>query len=127
MTENIFLSTKYLSNRNAPPQWRGITTNTTRGIKMKKLLLIGIILLLTGCASSPWGSATSGGASYTYSHTTADGDTCTVQTTSARDIAGGTISIDQDCTLTAGAADATGVSESISAINGLVKRLPLTQ
>ena len=65
---------------------------------MFRYLIILFALAMTGCATSPYGTATSGGANYSYTKTQA-GD-CQITINSARDIAGGIIAIANDCTVT---------------------------
>lgn len=92
---------------------------------MKSLLLISILLVslatLTGCATSPFGTATSGGANYSYSRTAA-GD-CTVTINSAREIAGAQLMIDQNCSVTVTAQQAGG-ADALRVIGDLVGKIP---
>ncbi len=85
---------------------------------MKILLLIPI--LLTGCASSPWGTATSGGANYSYTKT-AEG--CNITINSARDVAGGNLTIGEDCSVSVTADTAGGAGKAIDVIGSLVGKI----
>jgi len=77
-------------------------------------------MTLTGCATSPNGTATSGGANYSYTKT-ADGG-CQITINSARDVAGGALTISNDCTVTVTTASAGG-SQAIDVIGQLVGKL----
>ena len=88
---------------------------------MKKLLIIlSVSLALTGCATSPYGTATSGGANYSYTKTPDGG--CQITINSARDIAGGELLIDNDCSVTVTAQQAGG-SDAIRVIGELVGKI----
>lgn len=91
---------------------------------MKKLKLIAILvassLVLVGCATSPFGTATSGGANYTYSKT-ADGS-CQIAINSARDIAGANLTIGNDCSVIV-EAESAGGANAIEVIGNLVDKL----
>jgi len=84
-----------------------------------KYLLLSSILVLTGCATSPWGTATSGGANYSYTKTK---DGCMITINSARDIAGGSITIGNDCSVSVSAAQAGG-AKALDVINQLVGKI----
>ncbi len=77
-------------------------------------------LALTGCATSPFGTATSGGANYSYTKTAA-GD-CQITINSARDIAGANLAIAKDCAVTVTAEQAGG-TEAIRVIGELVSKI----
>ena len=87
---------------------------------MKISLVVFPLLLLTGCATSPYGTATSGGANYSYTKTPDGG--CQITINSARDIAGGELLIDKDCTVTVTTAGAGG-SQAIEVIGALVGKI----
>lgn len=86
---------------------------------MKTLLMIFLVAVLSGCAFSPLGNVADGGAVYRYEKT-AEG--CVVEITSARDVAGGTISIGNDCTLTT-KAEAVSGGNALAVIDALVSKL----
>jgi hypothetical protein len=96
------------------------TGQTERGIKMKPLIVAAVTIALTGCATSPFGTATSGGANYTYTETAA-GD-CTVTINSARDIAGANLSITDGCNLNV-TAESAGGADAIRVIGDLVDKI----
>jgi hypothetical protein len=86
-----------------------------------KLLLVSLVTIaLSGCATSPFGSAASGGANYSYTKTSA-GD-CQVTINSARDIAGATLSIGETCNLSV-TAESAGGSDAIRVIGDLVDKI----
>lgn len=87
----------------------------------KSLILLPVMLAIAGCATSPFGTATSGGANYSYSKT-ADGD-CSVTINSAREIAGATLSISNDCGVTVSADSANGAA-ALGVISNLVNKIP---
>lgn len=68
---------------------------------------------LTGCAISPYGSAASGGANYTYSKTP---DGCSITINSAREVSGAALEIGNDCSVSV-TADSTSGSRAIEVIN----------
>lgn len=87
---------------------------------MKSVIAICIALIgmsLPGCAISDWGSAGTGGAVYEYQHITAGGDSCTLRITSARNVAGGDITIGPDCELDSRADDAGGAYSALERIS----------
>lgn len=85
---------------------------------MKILLLVFLSLLtLSGCATGPLGTSTSGGANYVY----ANGD-CQIGVNSARELIGVSVEITENCALKVTAEDAG--SEAMDVINGLVEKLP---
>jgi hypothetical protein len=86
---------------------------------MKYIILIAMVLI-SGCATSPYGTATSGGANYRYSKT-ADGD-CAITINSARDIAGATIAIGNDCSVDV-IAEQAGGTDAIRVIGELVGKI----
>jgi hypothetical protein len=86
---------------------------------MKTLIAI-LVLILTGCATSPFGSAASGGANYSYTRT-ADGG-CQVTVNSARDITGATLSIGDTCNLSV-TAESAGGADAIRVIGELVDKI----
>ena len=90
---------------------------------IKKIILFVVLFATTGCASSPFGNVASGGASYTYQHVKGD-ESCSVQVTSARDVAGGVLDIGKDCTVKTSASTAGGASEAMGIIKALIGRLP---
>lgn len=87
---------------------------------MRLLLPIALLITITGCATSPYGTATSGGANYSYSRTAA-GD-CQVTINSAREIAGAELLIDNNCSVTVTAQQAGG-SDAIRVISELVGKI----
>lgn len=87
---------------------------------MKYLAAIIIMSTLTGCATSPFGSAASGGANYSYSKT-ATGD-CQVTINSARDIAGANLTIGNDCSVSV-TAESAGGADAIKVISDLVGKI----
>ncbi len=87
---------------------------------MRKILLLIPILLITGCASSPWGTATSGGANYSYTKT-AEG--CNITINSARDVAGGNLTIGENCSVSVTAENAGGAGKAIDVIGSLVDKI----
>ncbi|TVO75148.1 hypothetical protein [Sedimenticola selenatireducens] len=87
---------------------------------MKTLMIMISTLSLTGCATSPFGTAASGGANYAYQKTAA-GD-CVVTINSARDIAGGTLMIEDDCKVTV-SADTAGGAAAMKLISDLVGKI----
>lgn len=86
----------------------------------KTLLLIAAMLTLTGCATSPFGTATTGGANYTYT-STADG-ACQITINSARDVTGGELLIDSDCSVSVAAQNA-GSQDALRVIGDLVGKI----
>ena len=84
------------------------------------LMLVLILAMLTGCATSPLGTATSGGANYSYSKTST-GD-CQVTINSARDIAGANLTIGNDCSVSV-AAESAGGADAIKVISDLVGKI----
>ena len=89
-------------------------------------LLLGLTIapLCVGCASAPFGNASAGGAVYRYSHTTAEGALCSVEISSAREVASGTINVGPECTMTTEAENLGGSAEAFATIRALVGRLP---
>lgn len=77
------------------------------------------MLFISGCAMSPLGKVADGGAIYRYEK---QANGCKVEIISARDIAGGSITIDEQCKLTT-KADSAGGGEAIKAVSDLVKML----
>lgn len=86
---------------------------------MKLLLALAAGLLLSGCATSPFGTATSGGANYAYNK---QGDNCTITINSAREISGGVLKINEDCSVEVNA-DTAGGSQALKVIEGLVGKI----
>lgn len=78
------------------------------------------LVLLTGCATSPFGTATTGGANYTYTRT-ADGG-CQITINSARDVTGGELLIDSDCSVSVTAQNA-GSQDALRVIGDLVGKI----
>lgn len=78
-----------------------------------------IAISLTGCATSPYGTATSGGANYSYTKT-ADG--CQITINSAREIAGANLQITKDCSVTVSAEQADG-NQAMGVISELVGKI----
>lgn len=72
---------------------------------MKTIIALLLSVMLTGCALSPYGAASSGGANYTYSKT-AEG--CSITINSARDVSGVDLLIDEDCSVAVTANSAGG-------------------
>lgn len=106
-------------------------TATIKGNAMYRFMILAVVIFLTGCASSPWGNSSSGGANYSYEKTinATTGDTvCRVTVNSARDVAGGNIRVGKDCQLTAGAEQTAGVVEGLAAgiavMNNLIDKIP---
>lgn len=89
---------------------------------MKQLLLIAT-LLLSGCAVSDFGRASSGGAVYHYSSIKADGSRCELKITSARTVSGGNIKIDENCQLVSEADDAGGAKEALNKIGEIISEV----
>lgn len=85
------------------------------------ILLITTLTIISGCATSPYGTATSGGANYSYSKTAA-GD-CTVTINSAREIAGASLTITDQCKVTVTADSANGAA-AMNVINSLIGKIP---
>lgn len=86
---------------------------------MKYTILLCLVLL-TGCATSPFGTATTGGANYTYTRT-ADGG-CQITINSARDVTGGELLIDSDCSVAVSAQNA-GSQDALRVIGDLVGKI----
>lgn len=87
---------------------------------MKYMIALVLMGLLTGCATSPFGSATSGGANYSYTKTE-KGD-CQVTINSARDIAGANLMIGNDCSVSV-TAESAGGTDAIRVIGELVGKI----
>lgn len=88
------------------------------------ILVLSLVLLLSSCANSGFGTAYSGGAVYKYSHVMADGSSCTVDINSARDIAGGSLKVDERCQLISKAEDTSGIAATAGVFNALVSKIP---
>lgn len=86
--------------------------------------LLVLVIITSGCTTSPDGRAAAGGAVYSYSHTLADGSSCRVDITSARDVSGGAIEVGEDCSLRTQAESTSGIDGSLGVINELVKKIP---
>lgn len=78
-------------------------------------------LMLSGCAVSDFGKASSGGAVYRYESVKADGASCVLEITSARRVSGGDIDIDKDCQLKSRADDAGGARDALNKIAEIVQ------
>jgi len=88
---------------------------------MKYAVLL-IFPFLFGCATDQWGSkVTPGAAVYSYTKT-ADG--CDIRITSAREVAGGNVLIDDSCSLTVEAEKVDGAGGWSSIIGALINRIP---
>ena len=84
------------------------------------IVLLTATSLLGGCATSPWGEATSGGAVYRYEKTQ---EGCTLTMTTARDVAaGGDVLID-DCNVTVTVEGMSGSNTALAVIQSLVHQL----
>lgn len=70
-----------------------------------KLIFAIMLATLSGCALSPYGAVSSGGANYTYSKT-AEG--CSITINSARDVSGVDLMIEEDCSVSVTANNAGG-------------------
>lgn len=68
-----------------------------------------IVVALTGCATSRFGDQSGAGAVYRYTKTSPDGYSCSVEITSGREVAAGSIAID-DCDLAADADDLDAIT-----------------
>ena len=68
-----------------------------------------LALALSGCATSRFGDESGAGAVYRYTKTSPDGYSCTVEITSGREVAAGSIAID-DCDLAADADDLDAIT-----------------
>lgn len=86
-----------------------------------KYLVILAALLLSGCAVSDFGRASSGSAIYRYESIKTDGSKCVLEITSARTVSGGDVDIDKDCQLKSRADDAGGAKEAINKIAEIVQ------
>lgn len=94
---------------------------------IKGIFVLIVISLLYGCsASSLIGEAKTGGAVYDYQHTNADGSSCKVNGTSAKEVPGVTIKITKNCELTVEAHGSAPLGDALGAIRGLVDRMPDT-
>lgn len=94
---------------------------------MKLAILAVSTLFLAGCAAtSQWGEAKTGGAVYSYSHT-ANGETCDINITSAREVIGVDVSVASDCTITTTTNHSSSAQDVIGVIGGLVNRIPEAQ
>ena len=91
----------------------------------KYLFIVAILILLlilTGCATGSDGRFVgAGGGSYEYKRTLADNSTCEVSVVSGRDITGGVLTIDKDCTVTSKADTTQGAVQSLQVISDTVK------
>jgi uncharacterized protein YceK len=87
---------------------------------MKILMLSLMLVILSGCATSPFGTAASGGANYSYTKTPEGG--CQVTINSARDIAGANLAIGNDCSVSV-TAESAGGSDAIRVIGELVGKI----
>ena len=85
-----------------------------------RVILVGLIFLLSGCAISDFGRASTGGAVYHYSSVKSDGSSCSLKITSARVVSGGNIKIDKDCQLESEADDAGGAKEALNKISEII-------
>jgi len=83
-----------------------------------------IIVFLSGCADSRFGSARSGGAVYEYAHRGSDGSDCSIRVTSARDVGKGSVRIAQDCSLSTDVDDVGGSDGAYEVMKGLVEKIP---
>lgn len=72
---------------------------------LKKILLVIVLLMLTGCAFSPLGRVADGGAIYRYEKTP---DSCKIEITSSRDVSGGQILVDENCAMATKTESAVG-------------------
>ena len=88
-----------------------------------KPLIIFAALILSGCATSPWGKASGGSAVYEYSRVNADGSTCTLRITSARTVAGGDIEVGPNCELKSKADDAGGAYNALEEISNIASEV----
>ena len=86
-----------------------------------KMLIVAMVVTMSGCAMSPFGKVTSGGATYMYSK---NKEGCTVQITSAREVSEGSIKIGKDCELKTEASALTGNDGLLKIMGGLINRLP---
>ena len=88
-----------------------------------KYLVAVAIFLLPGCAVSDFGRASSGGAVYEYVNIKADGSSCTLRITSARNVTGGDIQIGENCELISKADDAGGAVNALQEISEITNRV----
>lgn len=86
-----------------------------------RLSILLAALLLSGCAVSDFGKATTGSAVYRYESVKADGSKCVLEITSARSVSGGDVDIDKDCQLKSRADDAGGAKEAINKIAEIIQ------
>ena len=86
-----------------------------------KILCALLVVFLPGCATSPWGSAQSGGAVYHYEKTGGD---CIIDITSARELLGVSVDVGDDCHVTVKADNADGAT-ALGVIEGLTQRIPI--
>lgn len=80
---------------------------------MKKILLIALAISLTAC-----------GASYSYSHVSADGESCSLTILSAREVQAGDVRITKNCSLTGGADSLTTNDKTLEAMSVLINKIP---
>ena len=87
---------------------------------IRAILTIVILSAISGCATSPFGTAGAGGAVYRYSNTSDGG--CSIEISSSRELVGVSVQV-QDCDVTV-SADKTDGAKAMDVIDSLVKRLP---
>lgn len=88
------------------------------------LVTVTALSILSGCASSEFGRAGAGGAVYEYNHTEADGSSCGIRITSAREVGKGTVRIANDCSISTDVDSLGGVDGAYEVIKSLVTKLP---
>lgn len=85
---------------------------------IKKALFVLCAVILSGCAiSDRWGERVGpGSAKYAYTRTLKDGSQCRVDILSARDVIGGELHVNPDCSIDSKAQQTQGVTEAMEAV-----------
>lgn len=92
---------------------------------MKALLTLFLPLIISACAiTDNLGSrVAAGSAKYTYSRSMPDGSKCQVDILSARDVVGGTLHINPDCSIDSSAEQTKGTEAAMQAVNTALELL----
>jgi len=88
-----------------------------------KITILVAVLMMSGCMGAiglDGDKAGAGGASYHLTHTATDGTICEVSVVSGRDIQGGSLTVDKNCSVHSSVESTQGTKEALDVMNNMV-------